>query len=337
MKKTLLTILTCVVLFACISFFISEKRNTQAVHTVSSKKIPEVTIPATLTAVLTDATRTRTSCIELGNFYWSIGNADETLVHGTVGYQVSRDTELTIASASKIVYAAYVLEKNGGVISDDTVSKLNLTSGYTSDPLCLPLDTPATCFARADNNLSDPTTVGMFHYGPGHMLALEAEDPNLQNKKRDGLSEEITKTLGFSITYQNPKFAGAGNTAPREYEKFLMKLVRGDYMLFDFLGTHSVCTNKIHCPETVSRSAIPDNESWRYSLGHWIETDPVFGDESFSSPGIFGFYPWIDKSKTYWGIIAREDHDIRDAAIESVRCGRELRKIFFEELERLKL
>jgi len=29
------------------------------------------------------------------------------------------------------------------------------------------------------------------------------------------------------------------------------------------------------------------------------------GDGAFSSPGAFGFYPWIDRTKTNYGVLAR--------------------------------
>ena len=44
---------------------------------------------------------------------------------------------------------------------------------------------------------------------------------------------------------------------------------------------------------------------------------------AFSSPGAFGFYPWIDAGKTTYGIVARAD---MGGAIPSVYCGRLIRK-----------
>jgi hypothetical protein len=74
------------------------------------------------------------------------------------------------------------------------------------------------------------------------------------------------------------------------------------------------------------------NESWHYSLGHWVEDDPVVGDGAFSSPGRFGFYPWVDASKTYYGVLARfdavhvDDPNPKEASyITSVKCGRLIR------------
>ena len=60
-----------------------------------------------------------------------------------------------------------------------------------------------------------------------------------------------------------------------------------------------------------------------YAAGHWVEDDPVTGDGAFSSPGAFGFYPWIDQSKTYYGVVARM---AQNGAWPSVQCGRLIRK-----------
>lgn len=56
-------------------------------------------------------------------------------------------------------------------------------------------------------------------------------------------------------------------------------------------------------------------------------------DGSFSSPGAFGFYPWIDSTKTYYGIVAREVHngvlaseEAQRPYLQSMNCGRLIRK-----------
>ena len=55
-----------------------------------------------------------------------------------------------------------------------------------------------------------------------------------------------------------------------------------------------------------------------------MEDDPVVGDGAFSSPGAFGFYPWIDASKTYYGVLARQG--AAGTGVDSVNCGRLIRK-----------
>ena len=50
------------------------------------------------------------------------------------------------------------------------------------------------------------------------------------------------------------------------------------------------------------------------------------GDGAFSSAGAFGFYPWIDTSKRYYGIVARQDFFSARAGVDSAYCGRVIRK-----------
>ena len=86
-----------------------------------------------------------------------------------------------------------------------------------------------------------------------------------------------------------------------------------------------MCTNLATCTSAVS-TPVPSTESWHYSLGHWVEDDPAVGDGAFSSAGAFGFYPWVDASKTYYGVLAREDLLGTGMGVESARCGRLIRK-----------
>ena len=106
------------------------------------------------------------------------------------------------------------------------------------------------------------------------------------------------------------------------YALFLRKMLAGQLLMGSMLGAHPVCTNRLTCTAAVI-APIPLEESWHYSIGHWVEDDPAVGDGAFSSPGAFGFYPWIDASKTYYGVLARL---ALGSALESVYCGRMIRK-----------
>ena len=64
-----------------------------------------------------------------------------------------------------------------------------------------------------------------------------------------------------------------------------------------------------------------------------VEDDPANGDGAFSSPGAFGFYPWISKDKAYYGVLAREAHagwlsrSVQEKPYyQSAVCGRALRQ-----------
>ena len=85
-----------------------------------------------------------------------------------------------------------------------------------------------------------------------------------------------------------------------------------------------MCTLPSACPTAVYS---PSPLAWHYSYAHWVEDEPTTGDGAFSSPGAFGFYPWIDATKTYYGILARAVVG-GGAYLESAMCGRLLRKAF---------
>ena len=95
--------------------------------------------------------------------------------------------------------------------------------------------------------------------------------------------------------------------------------------MLNSLGTHRVCANPDAAGCDAIASPISGTEDWGYSLGHWVEDDPVVGDGAYSSPGAFGFYPWISGDKSLYGILAREDAD-STAGFKSALCGRLIRQ-----------
>jgi hypothetical protein len=109
------------------------------------------------------------------------------------------------------------------------------------------------------------------------------------------------------------------------------------------LSAFPVCTNST----VAGCNAVPDEspmanasnnaEAWHYSLGHWIEDDPVVGDGSFSSAGALGFYPWIDKTSTYYGMLVREDQGAAGTGAfegyQSAVCGRLIRQAWMSGVE----
>jgi hypothetical protein len=80
-----------------------------------------------------------------------------------------------------------------------------------------------------------------------------------------------------------------------------------------------VCTHSETCPTAVS----PLSENWHYSWGHWVEDDPALGDGAFSSPGRTGFYPWVNATRTSYGVLAR---DGASSSQDSRLCGSAIRK-----------
>jgi len=119
--------------------------------------------------------------------------------------------------------------------------------------------------------------------------------------------------------------AGGARTSTEQYANFLRELLKGTYILKDSLGKDAVCTQPSKCPTAAVYSPVP--VPWTYSFHHWVEVDEKGHIEAFSSPGAFGYYPWISENKKQYGIVAREKRTAR-AGYQSALCGREIRNAF---------
>jgi len=283
-------------------------------------------------------------CIAAQSFYWEIGDATRPLASGAVGRDApTRGTSMAIASASKWIYSAYVAEQRQGHLSESDIQFLTFESGYTRLRFCRASQTVAACLNSPLNGFGRPdsATAGRFDYNGGHMQK-HATLMGLGGLGDEGLALAIRHGLvplgdGWSFEYKQPQLAGGGATSAADYARFLRALMGDQLQLGVLLGTHAVCTNPAACPQQAVKTPIPEAESWQYSIGHWVESDPKVGDGSFSSPGAFGFYPWISADKRTYGILAREDHHgmlASDAAdrpsVESVQCGRAIRAAWMD-------
>lgn len=262
------------------------------------------------------------ACKALGNFYWSVGDQSGRLGQGQIGSQWNENTAMAIFSASKMIFSTYVLEKTAGNLTDSLIKGLNFTSGYTgpNENVCLPSDTVGSCFTR-DQSRFEPAKVGTFVYASGHMQKIASVDLGLAPLTRATLANEMMSVLGSDINFifevnelgiqAGPVLAGGIKLAPTTYEKLLTKIVNGTYQIKNFLGSNAVPTGI---------------NGVQYSLGHWVEQDGAF-----SSVGALGFLPWVDSTKTYWGVIARVERDLSKVATASVSsqvCGQKMRAAF---------
>jgi hypothetical protein len=241
------------------------------------------------------------------------------------------DTKMAIASASKLIYGAYVAEKRAGVLTADDVTFLHFTSGYTVFDHCLKDQTVAECQSYQSRRIHNGGYVeeyeGLFFYNGGHMqkhAVLFGLGPDHDAE----LAAEINSVLGTAIEYNQPQLPGGVRTSSAEFGRFLQRVVGGKLKIRPLLGHDAVCTNPVTCPTAVF-TPVPLDESWHYSIGHWVEDDPNVGDGAFSSPGAFGFYPWVDASKRWWGVLGRESFeglgDGEGQGVSSAFCGREIR------------
>jgi len=278
---------------------------------------------------------TAPECKRLGDFYWEIGDGRHVIASQSIGTTYTSDKSIHIASASKWIFGSYVLEKIGKHTepSMDQIRALEMQSGYTSLKFgaCIFSRTVADCFTRRENDLYSPSAAGHFFYNGGHDQKL-AVDLGLGNLDAAQFGVEIRKYLGtdLDIDFNSPQPAGGMRATPDAYAQFLRKILSGELRMKDYLGSNPVCTLPGACPNAIE-SPVP--VAWHYSLNHWIEDDPENGDGAFSSPGAFGFYPWISADKQWYGILARESHKPM-AYKESVYCGAKMRKSWETGLSR---
>jgi hypothetical protein len=279
-------------------------------------------------AAATATATTNPMCAEstLGPFYWEIGDSAGTKASGSIGSAAPiATTMMSIASASKWLYSTYVVQRVGVRPAD--IPFLNFTSGYSNFtvPICLPTDTVESCLDTQGNDVLVQSTVGKFAYGSGHMQHHAASFMGLGLLGNAALTDEIQSRIGdFGFVYTQPQLAGGASGSAAGYAAFLRRILGGELAMLGALGSNKVCTNPTTCSTAVG-SPIPDTESWNYSLGHWVEDDPLVGDHAYSSAGAFGFYPWIDRTKTLYGVVARVALET-NAGYRSAQCGRLIRQ-----------
>jgi len=207
------------------------------------------------------------------------------------------------------------------------------------------------------------TVPGSFYYDSGHFEAHAANDPSLllATQTAPALGGVIGGKLGMAdLSYAGLVFAGDARTTAASYGGFLQKVLKGradqagGLKIGQLLGTNDVCTSTatrmeglkrvpVDCNLKDDRSdrsesvpplparlddtgvlpdgsvSVPNGPPWRYSLGHFVEKD-----QTVSSPGLLGFYPWIDASRQWYGVLARYQ-PVGLSYQDSVVCGRAIR------------
>ncbi|MGN6528628.1 MAG: hypothetical protein ACTHL8_19730 [Burkholderiaceae bacterium] len=277
------------------------------------------------TAAANTAATTDPQCTAVQPFYWSVGDATGSLGGASAGTSAPvATTPMAIASASKWIYGAYVAQVRGGALTADDIRYLTLRSGYVDFDQCLPGQTVDECEAYENNGRYEAADDGKFYYNGGHM-EKHAADNGLGPLGSAALADAINGALGTRFAYAQPQLPGGIVTDAADYGEFLRRIVAGELAMSQLLGADAVCTNPLACPQQAVYTPVPE-ENDHYSIGHWVEDDPRVGDGAFSSPGKFGFYPWISADKSLWGVIARRS-DVADEqrGYESMLCARRIR------------
>ena len=281
-------------------------------------------------------------CLAARPFYWEVGDRQSVQASGSEGAgSPNPSTEMPISTSSEWVFAAYVAQARGDKLTPVDIRALTMHSGYTNlqADRCRQLTpgapkrplTVSGCFHAAHlvggtNGDYHGKQADHFYFDGGHYQWLAAGDPALKDLDATGLTSAIGNALktGGSLTYESPLLDAGIRTTPMSYAGFLRRILSGELGIHDLLGAHAVCTNPSRCAQAAS-TPLPQTESPHYSLGSWVEDDPHSGDDAFSDPGLLGFYPWIDSSKTWYGVLARVSH-VAGGYVGSMQCGRLIRK-----------
>lgn len=281
-------------------------------------------------------------CNDIRPFYWEIGgDTGGPVVSGQVGgTTVARNTQIRIASASKWVFGAYVLERYYGLPAGSAgatiISALNMQEGHTSfsPGLCALTAYVNGCHLIGANDNVEAGKVGYFNYGggDGQYIAADTGLLGLNARNATTLLSEVNSylSLGADFEYSFPAVAGGMRSSAKDYAAFLQNLMDGTYVMSSYLGDSPVNTQ---CADCNSPFGTVDAH---YSYYHWIEdqtggnlpngTAVSAGDGVFSSPGALGFYPWISADKQTYGIIATDDASFQ----ESYVCGVAIRDAYFQ-------
>ncbi len=282
------------------------------------------------------------ACEDIRPFYWEIGeDSGGPVVSGQVGGTTyGRDTVMGIASASKWIFGAYVLERYWGPPTGSSgaiiVSALNMQQGHTSfSPGSCSYTTYVNgCHVIGSNDDVDSSKVGYFNYGggDGQYAAADSGLLNLGSRSVSTLLNAINNylNLGSDFSYSMPAVAGGMRASAGDYAAFLQNLMDGTYVMSSYLGDNAVATQCAQCSSPFGSADV------HYSYFHWVEDNtggslpngaPLgAGDGAFSSPGALGFYPWISADKETYGIVATDDASFQESYI----CGKAIRDAYFD-------
>lgn len=282
----------------------------------------------------------------VNNIALLIGNASGVM-HVFERGQMTSGRNITIASASKLPAALTVwrLIESGRLSQDDRPQSyldfwssnpsdarsavtldtlLGFTSGFSGgevDAGCIGSITIslAACVQEVhDGGLQAPPDTS-YDYGPAHLQIAAAMVQAREGRGFEAVMRDVLLTpLGLTLETrypllggENTRIAGSMRSTPAEYGRILQALLAGTIVqdraayLADRIGSRTITYRP---PAT-----FINNIDWHYGAGFWrVCNKPVYDAECdanpvISSPGAFGFTPWVDFGNGYWAIIAMEE------------------------------
>jgi CubicO group peptidase (beta-lactamase class C family) len=260
----------------------------------------------------------------------------------------SADRRVPIASASKLVSGVTIFRLiDAGYLSLDSRTDellgwtgtkgeitlrhlLSFTSGLAPEHACTyQPDTPlADCVEQiAERDLLGPPG-SRFDYGSTHLhvAALMAEVA-VGSDWIDIFDEQMRAPLQLAPEFAyyanprqavdtrpiNPLLAGGMRASMNDYEHVLRFVFnKGQWQGTQLLSPAIFDTQAIEPYPDAIVGTSPSLINARYGLTAWLEcSTPASGCMKISSPGVFGFTPWLDRSAGYYAILGMELDDLR--------------------------
>ena len=283
----------------------------------------------------------------------------------------TEDQRIAVASASKLVSAMVIfrLIEQNQLSMDSTTGQmlgwtgpkadisvrhlLSFTSGLEPDAACTanPALTLQECVATLAGRAALALPATRFDYGGAHLQVLGAMAEKATGKAWNTIFQEqlaVPMVLSPQARYYTFPRAESGLTNPLVAGG--LKLTTAEYVHLLRLAFHKGTTSgrslisaarfdqqgvEPYPAVTIGKSPMAEaGFPYRYGLGAWLEcATPAAGCSVISSPGAFGFTPWLDRNVGYYAVIAMESGDTDTGlAPFSVRLAQDLKPLIAQAL-----
>jgi|GEM_PF-1402793 len=297
-----------------------------------------------------------TLCKSQQPYYWEIGNTEKIEINGSLGVADNRTgrtlgprQQNMVGSAGAFLASALLIEKafeKQSRLTAEQIDLLRMRSPYTAPDSagCTHALTIKSCFGNMGGYRK--TAAGKkypFYFGAGHLQKLAMDlgfGDTFASQLREAFIDIFGRNNYYGAFYSTSRLFDGMRITPEGYARFLRDTMSGKNKMSHLLGSHAACAYAAgDCKNDVAFTAAPADKRWRYSLGHWVETDDTRGHGAFSAFSRDGYYVWITADKQHYGLIAplRPDMRTKNAAeglaIDTVDCGRAIREAFRSGIE----
>jgi len=283
----------------------------------------------------------------------AVYDRDGVKVHEVMLGGFSSEQRVAIASASKLVYGVVMLRlvDQGFLSLDSTTAQvlgwsgtngaitlrqlLSFTSGLHPNNTCT--SNPGTTLAACVEVISQAPVVAppatRHDYGSTHLhTAARMAEVVTGASWSSVFAQQLRDPLGLSSDAQyftfprqaigttNPLIAGGLRMTMNEYAKVLrVVFAKGQAPNTPHLSSalFDEQSRQPYPNVTIGGSPAGGNGfDFKYGLTAWLEcTTPATGCDILSSPGAFGFTPWVDRAVGYYAVLGMEATDVQGEVV----------------------